>query len=63
VVKVKVFKPKGHFGTGMTSQTPESPGTTEKWLIILLLIIVVIVIVSSIVLYGPHWIKGISAFI
>jgi hypothetical protein len=47
----------------MTSQTSESPGNTEKWLIIILLIIVGIVVVSSIVLYGSHWIKGISAFI
>jgi hypothetical protein len=63
MVKVKVFKPKGHVGIGMTSQTSESPGNTEKWLIIILLIIVGIVVVSSIVLYGSHWIKGISAFI
>lgn len=35
----------------------------EKWLIILLFIIVGIGVVVSVLLYGPHWIKGISAFI
>ncbi|MEI6293209.1 MAG: hypothetical protein WCP36_05975 [Methanomicrobiales archaeon] len=41
----------------------EYASNREKWLIILLLIIVGIVVVSSVLLYGPHWIKGISAFI
>jgi hypothetical protein len=41
----------------------EFASNREKWLIILLVIIVVSGIVLSVVMYGPHWIKGISAFI
>jgi hypothetical protein len=45
------------------SSMAEYASNREKWLIILLVIIVVLVIVSSIAIYGPHWIKGVSAFI
>jgi len=41
----------------------EYASNREKWFIILLLIVVVIVVVSSVLLYGSHWVKGISAFI
>jgi hypothetical protein len=54
---------KNHSDIGVTSQMAEFASNREKWLIILLVIIVVSGIVLSVVMYGPHWIKGISAFI
>jgi hypothetical protein len=45
------------------SSMAEYASDREKWLIILLVIIVVAGVVCSVAVYGPHWIKGMSAFI
>jgi len=60
---LKVFKQKNSLSYIVPSQMSEYAINREKWFIVLLLIIVVIVVVSSVLLYGPHWIKGFSAFI
>jgi len=59
----KYSRPYDNSGLGGSSHTTEYAGNREKWLIILLLVIVGAVVVVSIALYGPHWMKGISAFI
>jgi hypothetical protein len=61
---LKVFKFRRQLScAGVLSQMVEYASNREKWLIILLVIIVVAGIALSVVIYGPHWIKGISAFI